>query len=98
VSQLTQPEDLENHVFHLFVITSHERNRLSAFLKDRGVETLIHYPIPIHMQKPAENVRRDPKGLGAAEGHAATCLSIPCHPQMSDNDIHIVIEAINAFK
>jgi dTDP-4-amino-4,6-dideoxygalactose transaminase len=40
---------------------------------------------------------RDPKGLPVAESHARRCLSVPCHPQMSDRDVESVIAAANAF-
>ena len=65
---------------------------------EKGIESLIHYPVPIHGQKPTKDLRRDPEGLCAAEHHAATCLSIPCHPQMADNEIESVISAINDFR
>ena len=39
------------HVYHLFVIRTKRRNHLQAFLRDRGIDTLIHYPVPIHLQK-----------------------------------------------
>jgi dTDP-4-amino-4,6-dideoxygalactose transaminase len=98
VCPLAPPARAESHVYHLFVVTCPQRDRLSVFLKDRGIETLIHYPVPAHRQKPTKGIVCDPKGLPAAERHAATCLSIPCHPQMSDDDIELVVGAINAFR
>ena len=97
VRLLAAPKMPENHVYHLYVVTCRERERLSSFLGDRGIETLIHYPIPIHGQKPTMGCRKDPKGLPATEEHARTCLSIPCHPQMSDKDVARVVATINAF-
>jgi dTDP-4-amino-4,6-dideoxygalactose transaminase len=95
---MAAPKQEENHVYHLFVIRLNERDRLSQFLRDREIENLIHYPIPVHQQKPCEKSRRDPNGLKNAEHHAETCLSIPCHPQMSDSSVAQVIQAINEFK
>ena len=97
VRLLAPPPSQENHVYHLFVVLCRERDRLAAHLLDHGVETLVHYPVPAHFQKPAAHLRRDPHGLQAAEQHAMHCLSIPCHPQLSDGDVEQVISAINAF-
>lgn len=97
VQLLQPPENPENHVYHLFVVTCDQRDRLSTFLGERGVATLIHYPMPVHHQLPCRNIHRDPHGLSAAELHAKQCLSIPCHPQMSDADVAHVIVAVNDF-
>ena len=98
VRSLATPLHSENHVFHLFVVTCGQRDRLAQHLKDRGVETLVHYPVPVHRQPPCKGIRRDPSGLDATEQHAAQCLSLPCHPQLSESDSARVIEAINAFR
>lgn len=95
---LSAPIQVRSHVYHLFVVLSPERDRLANFLKENGVQTLVHYPVPIHGQPPCRELRQDPNGLGAAERHAAQCLSIPCHPQLSDADVAKVIGSINAFE
>jgi dTDP-4-amino-4,6-dideoxygalactose transaminase len=92
-----EPEERIAHVYHLFVITCDQRELLQSHLNASGVQALIHYPICIHEQQPCLNIARDPHGLKASERHAATCLSLPCHPQMSDEDVAIVINAVNAF-
>jgi dTDP-4-amino-4,6-dideoxygalactose transaminase len=86
------------HVHHLFVVLCEQRERLAAHLKDAGVETLVHYPVPAHQQPPGVALRRDPAGLAAVEAHARRCLSVPCHPQMSDADADAVVAALNAFR
>ncbi|CAN1535096.1 WecE Predicted pyridoxal phosphate-dependent enzyme apparently involved in regulation of cell wall biogenesis [Methylophilaceae bacterium] len=98
VQLLAEPEENAAHVYHLFVIICHQRDALQNHLKACGVQALIHYPICIHEQQPCLNIARDPNGLYASEHHAANCLSLPCHPQMSDQDITCVITAINSFK
>ena len=95
---LVPPADEAGHVHHLFVVCSEERDRLAAHLKSRGVETLIHYPIPVHRQPPCAGLRRDPDGLGHAERHGAACLSIPCHPQLGDDEVGAVTQALNEFR
>jgi dTDP-4-amino-4,6-dideoxygalactose transaminase len=98
VGPLPPPPAEENHVYHLYVVLCEGRDRLQGHLRDRGIETLVHYPVPAHQQRPSADIRRDPWGLQAAEKHAASCLSIPCHPQMSDADVEAVIDAINSFR
>ena len=75
-----------------------ERDRLAGFLNDRGVETLIHYPIPAHQQRSLIEVKRDPCGLQNAERHAKECLSIPSHPQLRDDEVATIVASVNAFE
>ncbi len=97
VNLLSAPIEKSNHVYHLFVVSSSYRDGLAEHLKVQGVDSLIHYPVPIHHQESCPNILRDPLGLPNAEIHAATCLSIPCYPQMSDMQMDKVIAAINSF-
>lgn len=97
VELLAPPVERENHVYHLFVLRCAERDRLSAHLKSQGIESLCHYPIPVHAQEPCKEMARDPGGLQHTERHAAQCLSLPCHPQLTDADVAAVIAAINTF-
>jgi len=95
---LAAPADEANHVHHLFVLRSEQRERLAEHLHARGIESLIHYPIPVHQQPPSTELRRDPEGLEAAERHGRECLSIPCNPQLTNDEVDAVIEALNDFR
>ncbi|MEO5334282.1 MAG: DegT/DnrJ/EryC1/StrS family aminotransferase [Magnetococcus sp. YQC-5] len=97
VKMMRMPDELSFHVYHLFVVTCEDRDALQAHLLKCGVQTLIHYPIPIHLQKPCSDLRCDPQGLMNTERHAKTCLSLPCHPQMKFNEIMSVITSVNSF-
>ncbi|NDY83472.1 DegT/DnrJ/EryC1/StrS family aminotransferase [Orrella sp. NBD-18] len=97
VRLLAEPQFKTAHVYHLFVVLCEKRDELQAHLHKNGIQALIHYPIPIHNQVPCQQVARDPQGLGHSECHANTCLSLPCHPQMSDRDVQTVIAAVNDF-
>jgi dTDP-4-amino-4,6-dideoxygalactose transaminase len=94
---LAQPEEKGSHVYHLFVVLSDRREELQAYLAERNIQTLIHYPIPAHKQPPCNEIRYGVDGLSRAEYFSSCCLSLPCHPQMSDDDIEQVIQAINRF-
>jgi len=98
VRQLASPEALLAHVYHLFVVTCGQRDSLQEHLQQHHVQSHIHYPIPIHEQEPCKEIARDPQGLKNSERHAATCLSLPCHPQMTDNDVAEVISVVNSFR
>lgn len=97
IQLLAAPEEESAHAYHLFVVCCETRDALQAHLQECGIQTLIHYPIPVHQQQPCLDMRRDPQGLGHSEYHASRCLSLPCHPQMSDEDVAAVITAVNAF-
>src|SRR5262249_14486581 len=97
VRVLRRPEHSESHVYHLFVVLCDERDRLAQHLLRSGVETHSHYPVTIHHQEKCREVRRDPAGLARAEAHASTCLSLPCHPHLTDEDVDRVVESVNAF-
>jgi dTDP-4-amino-4,6-dideoxygalactose transaminase len=92
-----KPQESSSHAYHLFVVTCEMRDKLQAHLHICGVQALIHYPIPIHHQEPCKNILKDPQGLSNSERHALNCLSLPCHPQMTTDEVDVVISAVNTF-
>jgi dTDP-4-amino-4,6-dideoxygalactose transaminase len=98
VKQLVAPEERDAHVYHLYVITCASRDGLQQHLLKHQIQTLIHYPIPVHKQESCLMVKHDPSGLGRSERYAATCLSLPCHPQMTNDDVATVIDAVNSYR
>lgn len=89
--------DEYEHVYHVFVIRCDKRDELEAYLKDRGIGTVKHYPIPMHLQ-PAYSELNIPQGaLPIAEEISNTVLSIPMYYGMTDEEIGYVIDTINAF-
>lgn len=97
VQPLALPEESDAHVYHLYVVTCSVRDALQTHLRNHQIQSLIHYPIPVHSQRPCQDMPRDPEGLGFSEHHANTCLSLPCHPQMDDGQVEAVINAVNSF-
>jgi len=98
VTPLPAAPEEEQDVHHLFVVNCPERDRLAQHLEARGVQSLVHYPIPLHRQAPCAALRKDPRGLPRAEAHAGTCLSLPCHPQLRDEELSRIVDAVNAFR
>jgi dTDP-4-amino-4,6-dideoxygalactose transaminase len=94
---LPLPLQHERHVHHLFVLACSMRDQLMKHLKARNIETYCHYPVVIHKQESVSGIRIDPQGLEVAEKHAKECLSMPCHPFLTETEITHVIEAVNAF-
>jgi dTDP-4-amino-4,6-dideoxygalactose transaminase len=97
VRKLAAPQESAAHVYHLYVIICEHRDALQKHLETCGVQTHCHYPVPVHHQESCKDIRRDPQALANSEWHAKTCLSLPCHPQMSDVDVDSVINAVNCF-
>ncbi|MDT5270430.1 MAG: hypothetical protein QOH49_2616 [Acidobacteriota bacterium] len=85
-----------SHVFHLYVVRHPERERLRAHLAARGVETLIHYPAPLHLQPLFK--RRTQPALPAAERLTHEILSLPLYPQLRDEELRAVADAILEFE
>ncbi len=85
------------HVYHLFVIRAKRRNALQAFLKEQGIETLIHYPIPIHLQKAFSGLRYRKGSLPVTERCAREVLSLPLFPELSSEEMREVQEQIKNF-
>jgi dTDP-4-amino-4,6-dideoxygalactose transaminase len=83
------------HVYHLFPVRTPERARLQAHLRSAGIETLVHYPVPIPRQPafaPATS-----GSWPAAEAAADQVLSLPFHPALSTTEVESVAAAIRAF-
>ena len=84
------------HVYHLFPILSERRDALQAHLKSRGVETLIHYPVPIPRQPALASER--PAPCPVADRVCARVLSLPLHPGMSAHDVAEVASAVHDYR
>ncbi len=85
------------HVYHLYTIKTKKRDSLQAFLKKNGIETLIHYPIPIPVQKAYRETEYQKKDLSVTEQSARKILSLPFFPEMKESEMEEVAERIGAF-
>ncbi len=85
---------LEDHVFHLFVVRTSQRKKLQEFLVKEGVQTLIHYPIPPHLQ---EAYREWPfQSFPITEAIHREVLSLPISPVMTNDEVDNVVDMINS--
>ena len=85
------------HVYHLFVIRTKKRNSLQTFLKENGIEALIHYPIPIHLQKAYKELRYQRRDLPVTERCAREILSLPFFPELTSEEMGEVQQRIKVF-
>lgn len=85
----------EGHAWHLFVVRCEERDRFQAYLKDNGIETIIHYPIPPHKQEAYKEYNL--LSLPITEKIHREVLSLPISPVMSREQAERAVSVINGF-
>jgi len=85
-SDLDLPPEMPGveHVYHLYVARCCDRAALQKHLAARGVETAIHYPLPIHLQAAYRWLKLGPGSFPVAESYAAQVLSLPIYPELTD--------------
>ena len=83
------------HVYHLFVVRAARRAALAAFLKERGIQTGVHYPVPTHRQPALERFARSP--LARTERLVDEILTLPMSADHADAEIDRVIAAVREF-
>jgi dTDP-4-amino-4,6-dideoxygalactose transaminase len=89
--------NFSTHVYHLFIIETAERDLLRDFLTERGIQTGIHYPIPIHLQEAYKDLGVGPGAFPHAERLAQESLSLPMYPELTEEQIRSVTDAIREF-
>jgi len=87
----------EKPVYHTFVIQTDQRDALQKSMLEAGVETKIHYPIPIHMQPAARDLCYKPGDLPVTERLAKTILSLPVYPELTLEQKELVVRAVQEF-
>ena len=85
------------HVYHVYIIRTKKRDSLGRHLSEHGIGTLIHYPIPPHLQNAYRSLGYKPGDFPIAEEIADTCLSLPIWPGLQKSDIEYIVETINQF-
>jgi dTDP-4-amino-4,6-dideoxygalactose transaminase len=84
-------------VFHLFVIRTKQRDALQNYLSEKGIGTVIHYPIPPHLQLAYADLGFKKGDFPIAEEIANTCLSLPIYPGLAMEEVHYIAETVNEF-
>jgi dTDP-4-amino-4,6-dideoxygalactose transaminase len=85
------------HVYHLYVMRTQYREALQAYLTSRGIGTLIHYPLPPHLQKAYSYLGYKKGDFPIAEALANTCLSLPVWSGISNEELIFIVNSIKEF-
>lgn len=89
--------DYAYHVYHLFVIATADRDDLMNYLRGQGIDTLIHYPTPIHLQGAYRDLGYGPGSFPNAEKAAREVLSLPIYPSLREEEILYVTQCIREY-
>ncbi len=92
----TTADDVE-HIFHLYVVRTAHREALMEHLKSRGVASGLHYPIPVHLQPAYSELGYKAGDFPVTEAYAETILSLPIYPELDDDKVAYVVDAIRDF-
>lgn len=87
----------EESVYHNFVICTSNRDELMAYLNNKGIDTRVHYPIPIHLQNAAINLGYSNGDFPMAESFAKTMISLPIYPELDEEEVNLVISVVKSF-
>lgn len=94
--QLPYVKDWDAHVFHIFPVRCKKRDALQAYLTEKGIQTIIHYPIPPHKQTCYKD--RNNLSFPITEQIHAEELSLPISPVLSVEEVEIIVQALNLFE
>ena len=98
-AKLKLPREMSygKHVYHLYVVRSQHRDKLSEFLKQKGIATAVHYPTPIHLQEAYADLGYKEGSVPNCEKAAREILSLPMFPELSEEEIKYVADSVNEF-
>lgn len=99
VGDLTLPQLAENatSVFHIYLIRTKKRDELQTYLTENGIGTMIHYPVPPHLQEAYRDLGFESGDFPIAEEIAQTALSLPLWPGMTKTMVKVIAESIKRF-
>ena len=84
-------------VYHTYVIQAIERDKLYAYLAEKGIEAKVHYPIPLHLLQASKYLGYKEGDFPACEAQAKSIITLPVHQHLTDEQITYVIDNIKEF-
>ncbi len=99
IKDLTPPPEFKDRlsVYHRYVIRTPKRDELASFLKAKGIETGVQYPLPLHKQEAWIKERFERYELPVSEKLCSQVLSLPLYPELEEEEIQYVIESVKEF-
>ncbi len=99
VDEIILPQLANNatSVYHLYVIRTERRDELQSFLNQNSIGTLIHYPVPAHLQTAYSELNYKKGDFPIAEKIASTCLSLPVYPGLTNEQLVYITDVIKKF-
>ncbi|MGY4383075.1 dTDP-4-amino-4,6-dideoxygalactose transaminase [Pedobacter sp. UYP24] len=99
VVEISLPKTRPNsqHTYHLYVIRTKRRDQLANFLKLKGIETAVHYPVALHNMEAYKYLKYNPEDFPVANSYQDTVLSLPMFPEMTKDQIEYVSGSIREF-
>jgi len=94
---LPKEMDGNRHVYHQYTIRVENRDDLQAYLKDKGIASTVYYPLPLHLQKVFSDLGYKEGDFPNSERASKTVLSLPMFPELKDDQVDYVVDAISAF-
>jgi dTDP-4-amino-4,6-dideoxygalactose transaminase len=91
-----QPDNTDS-VYHLFVITTDDRDGLMKYLNENGINPGLHYPVPCHLQKAYLHLGYKEGDCPHSEYLAAHCVSLPMYAELTNEQVDKVIEVLNKY-
>jgi dTDP-4-amino-4,6-dideoxygalactose transaminase len=99
IPELELPEERPgtHHSWHIYCLRTTQRDALRAYLKDRGIETLVHYPVALPLTPAFERYGHTPADFPVAASLPGKVLSLPVFPELTDDEIERVAQAVSDF-
>jgi len=96
IKMQAQPEWADS-IYHLFVVTTEDRDRFVKHLDENNIVAAYHYPVPCHLQKAYANLGYKPGDMPNSEYLASHCVSLPMFAELTDAEVDQVINAVNKY-
>ena len=92
-----QEADYARHVYHIYAIRVKDRDKLMAYLGEKGISCGIHYPVPVHLQKAYSFLQKGEGSFPVAEKCASQYISLPMFAELTDEQVAYVVEQIKGY-
>ena len=98
-SHIYMPDEGEEYfnTFHTFVIQVDQRDELAAYLSDRGIQTAIHYPVPIHLQPATKKLGYGLGDFEVTETQSKRILTLPINQFITEEQVRFISDMVNGF-